>query len=361
MGAQASSDGLTRTKGLYIRTGVGVLGPYDADALRTMVKNGVLPESGAVSPDGKSWRRADQIKGLFASGIKESKREKIQAGTPGKNISSSSEMKRLLNHVCENKIYKVFQPTAVYSAGAVLTAAGLAIAYFCSGLDELLSVKRALLFTALSVPAVILFCGVAASICNKLIGSALNISNSEKKFLALHLPKHVFDRLEWGRYLKNWFYGSNWLIGSCEESPNCYVHLFKTGAPLLTIEEDVNLWKRLSASLPYSLRRLCIPGETIRQVQITKTLPKWSMSLSEVTDGYALGGILDENYTEWAKNFLTRARKRLSLPEDKAVDFFLTFFDINTEDNVLAVCVFPRDETTKSGELDETPSGTIAA
>lgn len=65
MGAQASSDQITRTKGLYIRTGVGVLGPYDSDALRTMVKNGVLPESGAVSIDGKSWRRADQVKGLL--------------------------------------------------------------------------------------------------------------------------------------------------------------------------------------------------------------------------------------------------------------------------------------------------------
>ncbi len=358
MGAHALQEQTTNK--LYVRTGMGVLGPYDSDSLRAMVKNGVLPNDGAVSSDGITWRRADQVKGLFSKRI-EPANKKENYHNIRKNISASTEMKRLLNHICDNMAYKYFQPRNIYVATGVIAVISGIIAFFISGMNYGLTMKNAFLFLGITPPIFLLIFCFLASLVNKLIGKTLDISEQEKEFLALHLPRHVFDKLGWGIFMNNWFYGSNWLIGSCDESPNCYIHLFKTGEPLLTIDEDVDLWQRLASSLPYSLRNLCIAGEGIRQIQITDSLPKWSKTLSEVTDGYVLGGILDENYTEWAKNFIVKAKKRLSLSVDNDVDFFLTYFDITEQDSVLAVCVFPREEEDNAKKLSRNADQEVIA
>ena len=102
-----------------------------------------------------------------------------------------------------------------------------------------------------------------------------------------------------------------------------------------------------------------MPGETLRQVQAVASLPSWASTLQEVTDGYALAGMLDHNYAEWAEGFLTRARKRLSLPEKAPVDLFLSCAEFSQENRTLVVCVYPRTSTISEKEM-ETPSGVAA-
>ncbi|MHC4884324.1 MAG: hypothetical protein ACYTGH_04485, partial [Planctomycetota bacterium] len=68
----------------------------------------------------------------------------------------------------------------------------------------------------------------------------------------------------------------------------------------------------------------------------------WSERICDVTDGYALGVVLDHNYVEWARGFLARARKRLNMRGKKALEFVLSYIELEDGSRVLAVSVYPK-------------------
>ncbi|MFW5856316.1 MAG: hypothetical protein ACOCX4_00425, partial [Planctomycetota bacterium] len=166
-------------------------------------------------------------------------------------------------------------------------------------------------------------------------------------------------RLHWGSLLANWLYRGDWVCGPDTESPHGYLHVFRTGGAFATIQEEVSFWERLRGSLPYALRPLCRPGSALRQVQPVAILPRWTRGLEDLTDGHALGAVLDHNYEEWAEGFLRRGRERLGLGGDAPVDFFLAFVEVPGDAPVLAVAVYPR--AVRAHAAPDAPSDIAAA
>ena len=203
-------------------------------------------------------------------------------------------------------------------------------------------VQAVVLFLAAAVPVALGLAGALFAAANGLLRWSLGLSEDERAYLALHLPRSVFGRLRWGAFLRNWLYRGQWLLRPATESPPAYMHLFYTGPALADVAQETALWRTVHASLPYGVRDLCLPGATARRVQHVDHLPHWALVLDGPSDGYALSAVLDGRYGDWARRFLSRARRRLGLSGEAGVDFVLVCLDADRDRRVLAAMVWPR-------------------
>jgi hypothetical protein len=349
------------TRGLYIKTGTGVLGPYRADVLRDMIRKGILPKNGAVSVDGELWRRADSIKGLFTANsekapvVEEDKRsQKFE-----KDFSASEKVKAIVSRICRRRRVRfASNPITFAGAAAGCTLFILYVAYLGSGLQNNFSWQRLVVWLTMATPAIIAAIGLLESLGNILIAKAMGMDETERRFLALHLPRNIFAKLKLGEPAANWVYHKEWMLPSAVESPTAYIHVFHDGDAIGNINDEVGLWNELKKIFPYEMRELCIPGQALRQIQHVKSLPKWASTLEDITDGYALAGMLDNNYSDWARNFLERGRKRLGLNKNENMEFYLTCLPASNGRTVLAVCVI---QSIPDEDYSDHPSGYIAA
>lgn len=55
----------------FVKTGKGQAGPFSSDKLRQLVADGKIKPSSSVSPDGKKWVKAENIKGLSFPSVDE--------------------------------------------------------------------------------------------------------------------------------------------------------------------------------------------------------------------------------------------------------------------------------------------------
>jgi hypothetical protein len=350
-------------QGLYIRTRVGAVGPYTLDALRRMVRAGILPAEGAVSTDKVHWRRADTLGGLFPDQARPAAPRAEQVRQPRERtegLQTGPRLRELIDRLCGHRVARwLFSTPVLLAVLCLVPAAIFAGGAHALGLQEAFTWKRLWILLALGLPSVLAALAMLVVGGNALIRLVLGLSEAERRFLALHLPASAAEKLRWGRFLLNWLYRGDWLFRPVCESPPAYIHLFRDGEPLADIEEEVGLWRRLAAQLPYGMRPLCEPGHALRQVQQVQKLPSWTAALEDLTDGYALAGLLDQNYSQWAEGFIARARRRLGLRSTAPVDFLLAHLDDAAGRRLLAVCVYPRRH--EPALQTESPSGSAAA
>ncbi|MHC4887387.1 MAG: hypothetical protein ACYTGH_20110, partial [Planctomycetota bacterium] len=264
----AASGGADKV--LYIRTGSGVLGPYPYESVREMARNGALPPEGAISVDGHTWTRADKelevtwaYRAESAGKVKGAEERAVAEG-----YRSADALRTLLERVCSRGAHRRFFNVPVVASVSLLLLVGtLSLLVYGTGLAHAITMKRIVLFMALAIPSSLGVVAILVACGNAFLKASFRLGETERRFLALHLPKAVLNRLGWGILLRNWIYRGEWLFSPSQQSSRAYIHLFRSGPELAGIVDEVALWDGLSRVLPYSLRELCTPGEALRQVQ----------------------------------------------------------------------------------------------
>ncbi|MFH0911775.1 MAG: hypothetical protein V1918_09765 [Planctomycetota bacterium] len=281
---------------------------------------------------------------------------------PARAFHAPRALHELIDQVQANAgVFPWMHPLAYGTLASLLSAAALALFWWWTGLFDGFSAQRFVLFLAMAAPGGFAAWALFAALANRLFGWALGLSEAERRFLALALPRPVFLRLGWSDWMRNWLYRGESLLSPSRQSPAAYIHVFLAGDPLQSLEEETALWETLRRTIPYTLRDLCLPGETLRQVQAVKTLPRWSIVLEELTDGYGLGEVLDENYGAWARGFLMRARRRLCLRPGESLDFVLAYLPLPEGKEALVASVWPRTPAEAVSEVFSEPRGELAA
>lgn len=259
------------------------------------------------------------------------------------SFQPQEELRRLLPRLYRHRwLHRV--PLRVLAL-VVFAAAGLglmgALVVFTGG-GAPLTWQRLVATLALSVPAFLVLGAVLTSVGTWVCNRLFKMSDQERRFVALYLPRKVSARLGWCNMLTRWLHTGRLLVQPKHESPNAYIHAFLCGVAPSSAGATVALWERLATVLPYRLRPLCYPGAALRRLQTVRALPKWSQVLEDVADGRQLGEMLDHHYGDWAQRFLARARQRLGVAPGMPVDFFLTYVPVDRQGSALVVAVYPR-------------------
>lgn len=301
---------MVRASQLYLKTKTGVTGPYGATELQTMMREGLISATSAVSLDGLKWVLAGKIRGLFQSPRPHTTVAKI----PPKQVLTVAETGPDLRRAIEN-VERSLQILRWGFKGALAAVIGsLLFGIFFIFRYTLLSVFPTAPYFILAgiayLPAALCAAGGGHFAGNCLLRRVTHLSMLERRYLALRLPLNRCPN-RWPIILRNWIYGGDWLTAPFRDERKVYVRAFVTGTAPTNIADEQRLWSELiGVSRGLSEESMEI-GRSVMEMVFLEKLPEWTRDIQPGATLEELKKHLGLVGRQWAVSLLRRAILRM--------------------------------------------------